>query len=365
MTQSPESPTAGVLRFRERTLGDFTWKLLAALGAPEAHARVVADSLVAANLRGVDSHGVQMMTLYVAQIQAGGMDPSAAGVVAAESGACLTYDGQNGMGQVAADRCSDHAIRLAGSGGLSLVVARNSNHFGAAGYWAEKIARSGYIGIAVCNSSPAVPPWQGKSARLGTNPIAMAVPGSDPHRWQLDMATATVAVGKLANAAHYGLKSIPAYWGFVDADGKPTTDTAAAQKGLPTPIGGYKGTGLAMMVEVLCVVLGGGPIANEVPTFRGRTSKDPLEISHSFLAIDPKRFLPLAEFETRMARLKDLMKSSETAPGYDEVLVAGEPEWRTAEERRRDGIPIPQKLWEQLSACAAPLKVVPPRPDAA
>lgn len=353
-----------VLRFREATLGDFCRDLLVARRVPEAHARLVADSLVAANVRGVDSHGVQMLGLYLAQLQAHGMDPAEAGAVAAENGCCLTYDGRNGLGQVVADRCADHAIRLVRERGLALVVARNSNHFGTAAYWAEKIARSGSIGIAMCNSSPAVPPWQGRSPRLGTNPIAMVVPGSDPRRWQFDMATTTVALGKVLNASLLGQAAIPAWWGFLGPDGAPTTDIAAAQKGQPTPIGGYKGSGLAMMVEILCSVLSGGPMALEVPTYRGRKSEVPLQLSQMFLAIDPARFMPLAEFEARMARLKELVKSSEPARGYDEVLIGGEPEWRAAEERRRTGIPIPARLWEQLSAAAAELRVTPPRPDA-
>jgi LDH2 family malate/lactate/ureidoglycolate dehydrogenase len=284
--------------------------------------------------------------------------------VASESGSCLTYDGRNGLGQVVADRCTDHAIRLVKGGGLALVVARNSNHFGAAVYWSEKIARSGAIGITMCNSSPAVPPWQGKSPRLGTNPIGIAVPGSDPRRWQFDMATTTVALGKVLNASYCNQTSIPAWWGFLDPEGRPTTDIQAAQQGRPTPIGGYKGSGLGMMVEVLCSVLSGGPMALDVPTYRGRKSEVPLQLSQMFLAIDPARFMPLGQFEARMARLKELVKSSEPEPGYREVLIGGEPEWRSAEERRRLGIPIPERLWEQLLAAAAARGVAPPRPDA-
>jgi LDH2 family malate/lactate/ureidoglycolate dehydrogenase len=305
-----------------------------------------------------------MLALYIAQLRAKGMNPAETGAVVAESGCCLTYDGRNGLGQVVADRCSDHAIRLVRGSGLAMVVARNSNHFGTAAYWAEKIARSGAIGIVLSNASPAVPPWQGRSPRLGTNPIAVAVPGSDPRRWQFDMATTTVALGKVGNAANYGQASIPAWWGFLDAAGNPTTDTRAAQNGMPTPIGGYKGSGLAMMIEILSAVLGGGPMSAEVPRYRGRKHEVPLQLSQTFLAIDTARFMPLGDFESRMGRLKDLVKSSEPAKGYSEVLIAGEPEWRAAEERRRDGIPVPSPLWESLLALAAPLNVVAPRPDA-
>ena len=208
------------------------------------------------------------------------------------------------------------------------------------------------------------PPWQGRSPRLGTNPIAIAVPGSDPARFQFDMATTTVALGKVGNAAFRGEPTIPAKWGFLDSEGNPTTDTAAAQKGLPTPIGGYKGTGLAMMVEVLCSVLSGGPISLDVPSYRGRKTEVPLQISQMFLAIDPARFMPLPLFEARTGHLKELIKSSEPARGYTEVLVAGEPERRASQERARDGIPVPGPLWEQLAAAGRELNVIAPSPDA-
>jgi LDH2 family malate/lactate/ureidoglycolate dehydrogenase len=242
-----------------------------------------------------------------------------------------------------------------------MVVARNSNHFGTAAFWTQKMARAGCIGIALCNGCAAVPPWQGKSPRLATNPLSMAVPGTGIGRWVLDMATTTVANGKLVDAAYHNQDTIPAWWGFLDSDGNPTTDRRAAEKGRQTPIGGYKGTGLAMMVEILCSGLSGGLMATDVPAFN---PAGPLGISHMFLAIDPARFMGLADFQGRMSRLATLVKSSEPAKGYDEVLIAGEPEWRAMEERTRDGIPIPEPLWERLGAVAAPLKVALPPPSA-
>jgi LDH2 family malate/lactate/ureidoglycolate dehydrogenase len=220
------------------------------------------------------------------------------------------------------------------------------------------MARAGNIGIVMSNASPAVPPWQGKSPRLGTNPICMTVPSSGAGKWQLDMATTTVALGKVGHAAQLEQTSIPAWWGFLDAGGKATTNLKAAQKGVPTPIGGYKGTGLGMMVEILCAVLSSGPMSSDVPI--NRTGADPLRVSHMFLAIDPTRFLPRDQFQARMERLVNMMKSSEPAPGFDEVLIAGEPEWRAEKERRREGIPVPVRLWENMATLAQSLKVAPP-----
>ena len=345
--------------YSDRTLRDYCRSLLQALGVPEGHARVVCDSLVEANVRGVDSHGIQMLSTYISQVKAGGVKVGAVGRVVAESGVCLTYDGENGLGQVIADICADHAVRLVKSAGMAMVVARNAHHFGAAAYWAEKISRAGYIGIVMCNASPATPPWQGRSPRLGTNPFCVTVPGSEAGGWLLDMSTTTVALGKLAHAANLNQSTIPAWWGFLDQNSRSTTDTQTAMSGLPTPIGGYKGTGLAMMVEILCSGLSGGPMALEVPI--DRKGSEPLHISHTFIAIDPARFLPVEEFKGRVGRLGEMMKSSEPAPGFTEILNAGEPERRAEAKRRVEGIPIPVRLMGHLTAIGSQLGIAPPQ----
>lgn len=351
--------------FRAKQLSDFCTRLLTALDTPTAYARLVADSLVAANLRGVDSHGIQMLITYINQRRAGGLDVKAAGRVLSRNGVCLVYNGQNGLGQVVADRCVDHALRIVRRSGVALVVANHSNHLGACAYWAAKMTRAGYIGIVMTNACPAVAPWQGRTPIFGTNPICMAVPGTGPDSWLLDMATTTVALGKIGHAAQLNRPSIPLEWGFLDAKGKPTTSTTAALKGVngvpfPTPTGGYKGSGLAMMVEILCAGLSGGAMTTELPVYR--TGGDPIGVSHMFLAIDPGRFLPRPVFRKRMDRLSKLVKASKPARGYREVLVAGEPESRAERQRLRSGIPIPTKLWQTFVTLAGELGVDAPRP---
>jgi LDH2 family malate/lactate/ureidoglycolate dehydrogenase len=300
---------------------------------------------VASNLRGVDSHGIQLLPFYVDQLLACEMDPHTDGSVIKESGSCLHFDGSNGIGQWVAEICCGHAIRIARQQGVGLVIAKESNHFGAAAWWAQKMRDAGQIGIVFCNASPIVPPWQGREGRLGTNPICMAAPGP----WLLDMATTTVAAGKIFKAFFNHQPEIPTGWAF-DSSGVPTTDTTQAYNGMLMPLGGYKGSGLAMMVEILCAVLGGGAMSTEVGgiRFRGRT----VRVSQFFLAIDIARFMPLEEFTARMERLVRMMKSTPTAPGFDEVLVAGEPEWRIEAERRKNGIPIAEGNWEKLVKAA-------------
>ena len=333
----------------------FAAALLESSRVPAATAAIVAESLVAANLRGVDSHGIQLLLWYTDQIRADNVEIDEQGEVASENGACLVYNGRNGIGQLISTICCEHSIRLAKAHGLGLVTARNSTHFGAAAWWAQKMSAAGFIGIAMCNSTALVAPWQGRERMLGTNPICISVPG--PNTFLLDMATTTVALNKIYKAVLSGEKTIPAGWAM-DAEGHPTTDPEIAVKGLPMPLGGYKGSGLAVMVEVLCAVLSGGAMLTDVGGIH-YTGKE-MRASHMFLAIDVQRFMPMDEFVARMEWLHDTLKSSPPAAGFDEVLVAGEPEWRAEEIRRRDGIPIAIGIWNELSKLAASLNVALP-----
>jgi LDH2 family malate/lactate/ureidoglycolate dehydrogenase len=296
---------------------------------------------------------VQLLPFYIDQLLAGEMDPQTDGEVISEQGACLLFDGHNGLGQWIAEICCGHAVRIARELGMAIVTARESNHFGAAAWWAEKMRQAGQIGIVMCNASPIVPPWQGREGRVGTNPICVALPGP----WLLDMATTTVAAGRVFKAFINRQPEIPPGWAF-DSSGVPTTDTAAAYKGMLSPLGGYKGSGLAMMVEILCAVLSGGAMSTEIGgiRFRGRL----VRVSQTFIAIDVARFMPIEEFTARMEKLVNLIKSTPTAPGYDEVLVAGDPEWRMEAERLEHGVPIPEGNWQKLMEAADRVHVTVP-----
>jgi len=335
----------------------FAQTLLMAAGVPDVNADLTARMLVAANLRGIDSHGVHLLSYYVKQIAAGQVDPVAEGRIVSESGACLVFDGENGLGQVAARQCSEHAIRLAQSHGIAMVTARETNHFGACFWWARRIALENMLGLVFCNASTLVAPWQGRDPKFGTNPICIAVPpqGSDGQEpFLLDMATTTVAANKIFKAWINQQPEIPAGWAM-DAEGVPTTNTEAAYKGLVMPLGGYKGYGLAMMVELLCSVLGGGAMGPELGGIRFTDRR--VRVSHSYIAIDIQRFMPIAEFNQRVVWLVEIMKSSVPAKGFDEVLVPGEPEKRLEAERLKSGIPIAAGNWKDLAEEALRLGV--------
>ncbi len=338
-------------------LETFSRSLLETAGVPRDRAALVARSLLAANLRGVDSHGVQLLVLYLPHLEAGFVNLSTDGRIVSETPTTMVYDGDNGVGQWIAAIAARHAVRLASNAGIGLVTVRNSNHIGMAAFWAQMMVDAGHIGLVFTNASPLVAPWQGREKRLSTNPICMAVPGGARRAWLLDMATTTVAMGKIMKAVHAGEPALPHGWAL-DGRGRPTTSTDEALKGFLMPLGGYKGYGLAMMVEILCSVLSGGAMGSAVGD--PRDSKGPLRYSHCFAAIDVARFLPREEFARRMDHLIDLMKSAAPAEGCDKVLVAGEPEWRACETRSREGIPIDEGLWGKLAAEARRLGVALP-----
>ena len=330
----------------------FSTRLLLASGVIAAHADIVAKSLVAANLRGVDSHGVQLLVYYLHQIVAKNMLIESVGEIATESGATMAYDALNGLGAVTAARCCEHANRLAATHGMGMVTVKNANHFGACAFWAQRLSAEGNIGIVVCNASPLVAPWQGKEVRFGTNPICMAVPGG---KFLLDMATTTVAANRIYKAVTNQETTIPQGWAL-DSAGRPTTDPKAALAGgFVMPLGGYKGYGLAILVEILCAVLGGGAMSTELGGIR--LLDRPMNASHMFLSIAVNRFLPGGEFEPRMAKLVAMLKSVEPAAGFDEVLVAGEPEERIEQHRLANGIPIETGVWDKLCEQATRLAV--------
>src|SRR3954451_17314846 len=326
-------------------------QILMAAGAPDAAAGLVSHSLVSANLRGVDSHGVQLLPLYIQQIEQGNLDPLATGTVVSTSGACLLFDAACAFGQVASAQCCDHAVQLADEYGMGFVVAKNSNHFGAAAYWGSRIKESGKVGIVLCNASPLVAPWQSKQPVMGTNPICVAVPGP----WLLDMATSAVAFNRIYDAAMRNAPTIPEGWAL-NAAGASASKPSEALKGSVMPLGGlvagFKGSGLAAAVEILCSVLSGGPIGREVGSMRngGR-----MNVSQSFLAIDIKRFLPVEEFRHRVEHFVSMMKSTSPAEGHEEVLVAGDPQWRAEQQRSVDGIPIPDATWKLMTRTAEKL----------
>ena len=328
---------------RLRTL---TATVLSAAGFRSEDAALVAEVLVEADLRGVDSHGVTRLHGYLEMIDAGHVNPQPEVTVERESGGTVLLDGDRGIGIIAARQAMDRAIALSAESGIACVSLRNVSHTGLLGWYTMRAARQGLIGIAMNNGPCMTPPFGGLEPVAATNPISIAAPSGGPHPVALDMATTTVAAGKIRLARKLG-QPIPADWGL-DRDGQPCTDPAEViDNGFYQWTGGYKGFGLAMMIEILTGVLSGGLFGRDVPTMVAY-GQDPLVSNGFYVAIDVERFLPLEEFCSRVDRLVEQVRETEPIDEDQPVLVAGDKELGCRETRLEQGIPLSHQVADEL-----------------
>lgn len=344
-------PDTGIVRpvaaDRLRTL---IRQLFAAAGVPAEDAATVAEVLVEADLRGVESHGSTRVAGYLSMMKLGLLNPRPKVQVLRDTPALAMLEGDNGFGIVVAKRAMRTAMDKARAIGVACVTVRNVTHTGLVGFYPMMAAAEGLIGLAMNNGPKILPPFGGTTPTYATNPFAAAFPGvGDPI--VLDMATSVVAGGKLRLAAKKGVP-IPPDWAL-DREGVPTTDpNEAIFHGFMQWAGGYKGFGLATVVEVLGGVLSGGLFGTDVPAMKS-FGKEPLVTSAFYLAIDPGQFMPVEEFRGRVTRLVEMVKASDRARGVEEVYVAGEIEFRRKAERLRNGIPLSDVVRDELRALAA------------
>jgi LDH2 family malate/lactate/ureidoglycolate dehydrogenase len=332
-------------------LQDWSAALLAAAGLEQEAAATVAATLVATSVRGVDSHGVARLPIYVERLRAGVLNPKPRPKVDRRDGAVAVVDGDGGPGQIAGLFATDLSVELAGSFGIGAVSVHSSNHYGAAGIYAARAARAGMVGMSTTNADPLAVPFGGARKALGTNPIAFAAP-TDGGVFVLDMATSQVAANKVFNARDEG-RSIPEGWA-VDESGAAITDPSEFYA--VVPLGGYKGYGLALMVEVLSGVLGGAGVTHGVAGLFANL-EEPQGLGHFHLALDPERTVGRERFAAVLSGLLDELRAIPPAPGFEEVLVAGDPEERAERERSADGIPLPDALVEKLETLSGELGV--------
>ena len=326
--------------------------LLQGAGLAPGAADTVAKLLVEANLRGVDSHGTSRLPTYVERLRTGLVNRDPKPVVEKQDGALAVVDGDGGPGQVAGLFATELAVKLARENGLGAVGVRHSTHYGAAAAYVIRPAREGLIGISTTNAEPFTVPFGGRHAALGTNPIAFGAPTGDG-TFVLDMATSQVAANRVILARDEGEPSIPEGWA-VDAEGVPTTDPAKAVS--VVPLGGYKGYGLALMVEVLSGLLSGAGVTHGIGRMYDEWDR-PQDVGHFFCVLDPERMSGRARFTELLDGLLAELRAIPPAPGFDEVLVAGDPEERTQRERERDGIPLGPALWASLEILSSEMNV--------
>ncbi|MBS7541707.1 Ldh family oxidoreductase [Ancylobacter oerskovii] len=323
----------------------FAEAVLRAAGMREAPAVRVADTLIYADLRGVGSHGVARLSSYLDRVRAGVMalDPEMA--VVSEAPASVLLDAGNGFGQLAGLRAMELAVAKARETGAGVVGVANSNHFGVAAYFAEQAVKAGMVGMVLTNSSPAMTPYNARIPLVGTNPIAFGVPAGRHRPIILDMSTSIVARGKIRLAARSGAQ-IPAGWA-VDADGNPTQDARAAMKGSLAPIGGPKGAGLSLIIDLLTGVLTGTGLTGEVRNISDVAG--PSRTGHLFVAIDVARFMPLDIFRERVDSVIAGIKAMPSVDGGP-IFLPGEMEARGAEARGEAGIALSADVAADLAA---------------
>lgn len=332
-------------------------------------ARIVAEVLVAADLRGHESHGVaRLEAFYVRRIRRGQIDPKARLTVLHERAATLALDARNGLGQPAAYRAMEMCIDRARHAGSCVATLRRGNHFGIAGYYAMMALPHDMIGLCATNALSLVVPTGGRTPVLGTNPIAVAAPADRQRPFVLDMATSVVPSGKVEVKARRG-EPLPLGWA-VDARGRPASDAQAVldrldagEPGGLMPLGGtdagYKGYGLAMMVDILSGLLAGARVGLEVYG-AAHEHGEPADVGHIVGAISLDAFGPAEQFKRAMDAYIEALHAAPRADGVTRIMVAGEPEFETAAQRERDGIPLLASVAESLRVLGHELGVAAP-----
>jgi uncharacterized oxidoreductase len=344
--------------FTAETLEAFAARLLVAAGAPEEEAAIVAGALVRANLAGHDSHGVIRLEQYCRLMREGLIVPGAPTEVVAETPGTVVVDGHWGFGQVVARRATELAIARARSQGVGVAGARHANHMGRLGDYPAMAAARGMVAIAAVNNHGGgawVAPWGGREGRLSTNPIAIAAPGPDGPIL-LDITTSVVAEGKIRVKRNRN-EPMPAGWAL-DARGEPTTDPMdlyGTPRGAILPFGGeagHKGFGLSLMVDILAGALTGADCSQAAAPRVGN--------AFFLVAIDIAGMTPLSAFDGQVRALIDWVRSAALAPGFDAILIPGEPEAATEARRRAEGIPVDDETWRQMTDFARALGVAIP-----
>lgn len=332
----------------ERLL-EFATSVYEAAGMPPDDARLVADTLVQADLWGHQSHGVLRLPWYLARLKAGVCTAVARPAYVVDGGAIAVIDGGDAMGQVLMVHAMDDAIARAKKHGIAAVALRHSNHFGTALYYTLRAARAGCVAFLSTNASPAMAPWGGRRKAVGTNPWSWAAPAGSFAPMVLDIANTGVARGKIYLARQRGLP-IPEGWA-IDKEGAPTTDAQAAIDGIILPMAGHKGYAIAVMMDMLSGVLTGSAFAGEVagPYQTERKSG----AGQLMIVLDIATMQPLTEFNARMERLIRELKSVPLAQGHEEVFYPGELEARNEARNRREGLSLPDDTLADLARVAA------------
>jgi len=343
-------------RYARAALAEWSKKVFMRVGVSETDAVVLVDSLIEANLRGVDTHGVtRMLPIYVTRIRAGGLNPETKLEIVRERPGTALIDCHNGIGQIGADFAMNMAIAKAKEVGVAFVTVAHSNHYGTSAYWAMKALEHGMIGFSCVNAPAAAAPTGGREPMFGTNPFAVAVPVGKELPFVLDLATTMTARGRIDLFRRQN-KALEPGWAF-DAMGRPTTDPAEAMKGLLAPIAGYKGYGIAFAIDILSGVLTASNYGKHFPGTLTEHPEKPMDVGGVFAAIRIDSFMDLQEFNDRMEKACREVRACDKAEGVDRIYIPGEIEHNVKAERLVKGIPLPDALRADFERLGAELDV--------
>ncbi|XP_065184547.1 uncharacterized oxidoreductase YjmC-like [Sycon ciliatum] len=345
----------------------FAEECLKSVGAKETHASQMAELLVSADSRGHYSHGMNRLEMYVRDIQQGSTRVDAEPELERSTSSTALVNGNQCLGATVGQFSMDLAIQKAKESGVGWVAAHGSNHYGIAGWYALRACDQGLMGLSFTNTSPLQVPTRGRECVLGTNPIALAAPGNNGDSFVLDMATSTTAIGKVELCKRKDSK-IPNGWGVAE-NGQETNDpNQVLGKGGLMPLGGtevsggYKGYGLAMMVEVFCGILSGSHYGTGIRKWIGQHDV-PANLGQCFIAVDPNCFAP--GFADRMQALMSYCRDMEPAEGAENVMVAGDPERHHLKEvERLGGVSYHDNLVSAMAKLSAELSVPAMQPKA-
>lgn len=352
----------------DQKLSEFTKNVFLSYNLSESEATVCSEILVMSDLRGIPSHGVARLKRYVDGMDDGIIFPLNKPEILKEAPSNAAVDGNAGLGQIVAHFSTKLAIEKAKNTGVGIVTVKNSNHFGIAGYYAKMILDEDMLGISLTNSAPLVVPTFGKEMLVGTNPISMAAPAGKNRPFFLDMATSVVPRGKL-EVYNRDEKPLPEGWA-VDSLGKITTNASDVLNNMTNRLGGgilplggegelysgYKGYGLAMIVDILSGVLSGGAYANRV-NMKKDGQPTPANVSHFFMALKIENFVELETFKASMDDFIDRIKGSQKADGQSRIFIHGEKEFEKYDLYKKQGVPLQEKVYQTLKQISDQRKV--------
>jgi ureidoglycolate dehydrogenase (NAD+) len=324
-------------------------RALEIVGVPEEGAQVTVDVLLRADLRGVSSHGIQRLLMYVPRIRKGLINPDPKIVVESVAHALKIVHGDDGLGPVVGTKGMKEAMILAREFGIAFVGCRNSNHFGAAAPYVLMACEEKMVGIAGTNAFPTMAPWGGLEKLVGNNPLAIGVPFKGERPFVLDMAMSVSSRGRMRHMAETG-ERMPEGWA-VDSAGRPTTDPLEGLKGFVLPIGLHKGYGLALAMDIFSGILTGAGFSTGVKSLIQQW-EEPQHIGHFFIAIDLTRFMTWEIFSDRMNQLCDSMRNAHRLDPSKPIHIPGDPEAHMEQHRRENGIPFEADAFEILKGLA-------------